>query len=338
MESVFTKIQELQEIPTFSKHEQLVNGIINAIDDKLIIQGSMLPSVNSMVSELGFARKTIVKAYTDLKERGIVESKNRKGYFVTNNSTQQTVKVALILYAFHSFQEKFYNNFRKALGENIQLDIFFHHNNIEVFETIITSIAAQYGMYVVAPIKHKRTKELLLNIPSNKLLMVDRYLNIGKEYSYASQRFKKPMYEALQSLESTLQNFKHFVLFFKEKTDYPKGILRGFEEFMQERGWDGKIESSYENGMLKKGTVYFTINDNDLWEIIKESKQTGMVLGKDIGILSHNESTIKEIISGGITTFSTDFKLMAQRAADFVLTRTPIQETVPSVLVRRASL
>ena len=52
---------------------------------KILKKGNLLPSVNRMVSELGFARKTIVKAYTDLKERGIVESKNRLGYFVAND-------------------------------------------------------------------------------------------------------------------------------------------------------------------------------------------------------------------------------------------------------------
>lgn len=82
----YRKIQELEEVPSFSKHEQLVRGIINAIEEKIVSQGSILPSVNKMEKELGFARKTIVEAYDELKERGLVESKNRLGYFVVGRN------------------------------------------------------------------------------------------------------------------------------------------------------------------------------------------------------------------------------------------------------------
>ncbi len=338
MDSVFQKIQALKDLPRLSKHEQLVTGIISAIDEKKLKKGSMLPSVNMMVSELGFARKTIVKAYTDLKERGIVESKNRLGYYVANDSTQQTMKVALILFAFQSFQEKFYNTFRKRLGDNIQLDVFFHHNNINVFESTISNITSQYGMYVVAPIPGKRTKEILKTIPANKLLIVDRYLDIGENYSFVSQKFREPMYQILNTLKQPMQHFNRHVLFFKEKTDYPPGIYRAFRDFMEVNNLKYEVIDAYENGMLKKGTVYYTINDSDLWEILIDCEQQNMSLGKDIGILSHNESTIKTIISGGISTFSTDFKRMAREAAQFVKDRKRLRTIIPSVLIRRASL
>ena len=130
MEKVFDKIRELTEIPEYSKHEQLVNGVINAIDDKIISQGTKLPSVNAMMKEFGYANKTIVKAYQELKDRGLVDAKNRRGYFIATESTDQTMKVALLLYAFHPFQEDFYNTFKAELGETIHVDVFFHHSNI----------------------------------------------------------------------------------------------------------------------------------------------------------------------------------------------------------------
>ena len=131
MSVVYEKILELEEVSGLSKHEQLVGGIINAINDRAVSRGNMLPSVNEMVKELGFASKTIVKAYAELKDRGLVASKKRVGYFVANEATEQTVKVALLLYAFHPFQEIFYNAFRTGLGDNIQVDVFFHHSNME---------------------------------------------------------------------------------------------------------------------------------------------------------------------------------------------------------------
>ena len=47
---------------------------------------------------------------------------------------------------------------------------------------------------------------------------------------------------------------------------------------------------------------------------------------------------VKEIIFDGITTYSTDFALMGKKAAHYVLTREKIQETLPTILIRRNSL
>jgi DNA-binding LacI/PurR family transcriptional regulator len=61
-------------------------------------------------------------------------------------------------------------------------------------------------------------------------------------------------------------------------------------------------------------------------------------LGEDLGILSHNDDVIKEIISGGITTFSTSFARIGSEAAKFVLERTLIREVVPTTLADRGSV
>ena len=66
--------------------------------------------------------------------------------------------------------------------------------------------------------------------------------------------------------------------------------------------------------------------------------QPAGAIGKDVGILSQNTSTVKEIICGGITTFSTDFILMAKKSAEYVISREKIQTLIPSVLTRRTSL
>ncbi len=61
-------------------------------------------------------------------------------------------------------------------------------------------------------------------------------------------------------------------------------------------------------------------------------------LGQDIGILSQDDTPAKKFASGGISTISTNFTNMAQRAAEFVHNRVPVQEVTNSTFVRRASL
>ncbi|MEO1626761.1 MAG: GntR family transcriptional regulator [Bacteroidota bacterium] len=328
----------MESLGRLSKHEQLVMGVINAIDDRILISGNQLPSVNRMIHELKFARNTIVKAYSDLKDRGIVEARKGQGYFVMSASTDQTVRVALLLYALHPFQEIFYNTFRAALGDNIQLDVFFHHNNLEVFENTLLNIKGRYGMYVVAPMEVPRSVDLLRQIPENKLLIVDRKMDLGTAHSFVAQEFEQPMYKVLQELNETIRQFDRMVLLFRHDSDFPIGLLHAFERFTNEYNIQGEVVAHYVPGSLEKGTVYLTIGDIELWEILKDCVAQKFELGKDIGILSHNDSPVKEIICGGITTFSTDFRAMAQGAAEFVLNRTLTRQVVPSLLRRRKSL
>ena len=328
----------LEAITTLSKHERLVKGMIHAIEDGVVAKGDLLPSVNQMVDELGFARKTIVKAYNELKDRGIVESRNRLGYFVATEDTQQQVKLALLLYTFHPFQEVFYNTLRNDLGKRAQVDVYFHHNNITVFEAIFSNITAQYGMYLISPIQHPRAKELMRTISPNKLLVIDRYDLPGPEYPYVGQRFQAPMYQTLVDLKDTLKKYQRLVLFFHPYADYPPGILRAFSRFLDEHQMTGEVESQYQLGTLTKGTAYITVGDADLWTLLKDCKEHQVHIGEEVGILSHNDSPIKEIIVDGVTTFSTDFQAMAHRAAQFVLDRQPMQEVIPSRLIRRKSL
>ena len=89
MRNVFENIQELDDMPSYTKHDQLVEGIINAINDKNLVPDDMLPYVNTIIKEIGFARETIVKGYKDLISRGIIESRNRLGYFILNTNTDQ---------------------------------------------------------------------------------------------------------------------------------------------------------------------------------------------------------------------------------------------------------
>jgi DNA-binding transcriptional regulator YhcF (GntR family) len=338
MENFFEKILELKDESIRSKHEQLVNGIINAINEKIIKKGDKLPSINNMVSELGFARKTIVRAYEDLKNRGIVESKNFKGYYISSVNTKSKLKVALLLFAFQSFHEDFYNTFRKSLGKKYQIDIFFHHNNQDVFKNILETIYGKYGMYVVAPIPSKESSDLLKIFPSEKTLIVDRQIIMPSEYSFISQEFELSTYHRLEELYKGIKKYDNIILFYRDDSDYPVGIKNGFNKFIKDYDIEGSLQKTYKSGSIKKNTLYFFISDSNLWQVLKDCKYADYQIGKDIGIITHNDNDFKEIIFNGITTISADFKKMAEEAATFVKYRTRIHRIIPSEIKMRNSL
>ncbi len=336
--SLIHKIIELKQDHGLSKHDRLVQGVIGAIDGGVLQIGDKLPSINMMVREIGYARKTIVKAYEELKDRGLVESKKLQGYYIISQETNVTLRVALLLFAFQSFQEDFYNTFRKELGNRYQIDVFFHHNNKSIFETIISNIQGKYGMCVVAPIQDSSITPLLQSISSQKLLLVDRFLFLGPEYCFVSQEFEKATYEKLVDLLPEIQKYKRIVLIDDKASYSPTGIQSAFQRFLSDYGIEGMAEWEHHSGTIEKGVLYFIKSDSTLWRFLKECVEKEYVLGKDLGILSFDDNVMKQIAFGGITTLSTDFNKMAKIAANHIKEGEMVQTILPLNLFRRSSL
>ncbi|TDW96971.1 GntR family transcriptional regulator [Dinghuibacter silviterrae] len=338
MREIYQQILELEGTPGLSKHDQLVQGMINAINARIVSRGDLLPSVNNLSKELGFAKETIARGYKELTTRGIVVSKNRLGFFVSNEDTEQQLKIALLLFAFDSFQETFYKTFRDRLGPYVHIDVFFHHNNISVFENIVSNVRGKYGMYVIAPIPNERTAGILQTLPLDKFLMIDRFEPMEGNFSYIVQEFEKASYKAFAELGETIKRFDEMIFYYRPDSDTPVEIYRAFKKFIKDFKIKGSIKTEYLPGSLERGKAYFTINNAELWEMLRDSGVKKFKLGKDVGVLSHNDDVVKEIICDGITTYSTDFRLMAEKAADFVLHRHPVREVVPTILIRRKSI
>lgn len=338
MKNIFDKIQALDEVPSYSKHERFVEGIINAIDAKVIVVGDPLPSVNAMISGLGYARETVMKGYRELQRRGIIESKNRLGYFVSNDNTRHALKVAVLMYTIDTFQDQFYRSFRNGLDENVHADVFFHHGNIEVFEAIFSMVKAKYGMYVISPIHHPRTKELLNGIPRNKLVMFDRYEPLDGEFNYVVQEFEKSSYAVFEQLADVIMKYDEMIFFHNPDSLFPPEIVRSFKKFIKSYGIKGKVLREYIPGSVEKGIVYYVNENAELWNLLKDCDTKKIKPGKDIGILSHNDEPVKEIVGNGITTYSVSFAEMGKRVARAVMKHEQVSEVIPTELIRRNSL
>lgn len=336
--AIIEKIRELDVVADYTKQEKIVEGVQNAISESYYAQGDALPSVNELAKSMGCARETVVKAYRVLKEKGIINSKPGVGYFVQNIDTDQEISIAIVLYGFQIFQQQFYNSFRKAVGDKCSLDVFFHHNNEGIYKTILNQIRGKYGFYVVAPIERVPSSEVFKGFQGDKLLIVDRYQYVSDQVAHVSQEFEVSMEFILENLEVKLYDYSKVVLFYDQGLDYPEPIYDAFMSFATSREMKYEVRCEYEAGSIEKGVAYITIGDNDLWELLKDSQSLGYVLGKDIGVLSHNDSPVKEIIAGGISTYSTDFKEMGRIAASYVLDRQAMQKIIPIDLIDRGSI
>ncbi|WP_449438862.1 hypothetical protein [Pedobacter steynii] len=199
-------------------------------------------------------------------------------------------------------------------------------------------IKGKYGVYVVSPIPHPKTRHLLDMLPSNKFIMFDRYEPLKGEFNYITQEFELSTYNVLAELAETIKKFDEMIFFHVPGSLDPVEIIKSFKKFTKDFKVNTRILKEYEPGSVEKGKVYFTLNNSEIWKILKDCEAKKLQPGKDIGILSHNDEVVKEIIGGGITTYSADFSLMGKKVAQAVLKKEKVQETIPTVLIRRKSL
>ena len=155
------------------KYQQLVNAINDALSNNTLSNGEALPSVNVICKDYKLSRDTVFKAYTILKENGVVESVPNKGYYVAND----TRKVLLVLDTFKAYKEVLYHAFVNNLPKKVIVDVQFHHYNINNFKTILNNSKGKYFKYVVMPFDHKEVSSVLSDFDDDKLLLIDWNIN-----------------------------------------------------------------------------------------------------------------------------------------------------------------
>ena len=62
------------------------------------------------------------------------------------------------------------------------------------------------------------------------------------------------------------------------------------------------------------------------------------MLGQDVGIISYNETPLKEVLLDGITVISTDFENLGKKAAEIILKNQGVYMENPFHVIQRSSL
>jgi DNA-binding LacI/PurR family transcriptional regulator len=118
----------------------------------------------------------------------------------------------------------------------------------------------------------------------------------------------------------------------------PAERIKGFERFCNSNGFNFQVVKSLDGLRPELYEAYFITSDRDLVEMVKVAKNYNFKPGKKFGIVSFNDTMLKEVVAGGITTISTDFVEMGKTLADMVLNKKNGQVRNPSKLILRNSL
>lgn len=324
-------------IPVYA---QIKDNFLNAIKSKDFKVGDSIPSIHKLCAEFKLAPGTIIRAYEELRELGVLSSKQGKGYFIKSTDLQQRTRVFLLFDRITNFKEILYDAFIDHLSDDVEVNVFFHHYDIKRFEKLIRENIGKYSHYIIMPHFNSDVSKIISKIPEKKLILIDnRTKNIKRNINAVYQDFKNDIYSVLESeVESIKKYNKIWLSLSKSKFQFvPDGCIVGFKGFCSNYGIKSTITSNIHSDSLKKNEVYIIFSDVELINTIKEINKKGWILGKDIGVISFDDTPIKEVLCNGISVMSTDFKQMGMTAAKIVKGEAKGQIRNPFQLIRRSS-
>jgi len=331
------KIISIQNNLGIPKYKQIIQSIEKAIEEEKLTKGDRLPSVNKVCLAFSLSRDTVLLGYDDLKKRGIIYAIPGKGYYVKSVEITIKQKIFLLFDELNIFKEDIYNSFLKNIGKNVQVDIFFHHFNVPVFQKLIDDSNGNYTKYIIMPTNLIDVVSIIKTLPVNDVIILDQTNEDLKSFPAIYQNHKKDIFEGLSKGKSKLNKYNKLILIFPGFRE-PLGMKTGFVDFCNEFAFDHEIINEFTDNEITIGGVYIIPNDRDLVRVIEKARQQNLKLGTDFGIISYNETPLKKVVSNGITTISTDFTTMGKLLAQMVLTGKKEQIENKNALIIRNSL
>ncbi|WP_316813402.1 GntR family transcriptional regulator [Pedobacter heparinus] len=318
-------------------YKQIVASVHEAITRGVLKNGDMLPSVNSIASAHSLARGSIFKAYNELKTAGIIDSTPGKGYFVTSTNVQAKKNIFLLLSTFNPYREVLYNAFIGQIKNQATVDLYFHHHNISVFETLIQNHAAYYNTFVIMPEINRKTTGILKQLDPKKLYILDSGLNeFGNHYPCVCQNYEKDISDILTAHSGQLQKYKRIILLFPDNIK-TEGIVNGFNSVFKRTDFPARVIRDTHNYEPQQFDCCIIMDDTDLVKLMRMARKNKWQLGADIGILSYHETPLKSIIADGITTITSDFEQMGRSMADMIIKNKPRRIENPFLMIDRKS-
>lgn len=323
------------------KYIQLAEEIVKAINNKISQVGDQLPSINELSSQLRIARETVEKGYNFLKKQHVISSTPGKGYYITKGDIDR-LRVAVFLNKLSAHKKIVYDALTEELGEEVNLDLFVYNSNANHLRRMLDDLPLSYDRYVVFPhFKNGRDQAgaILSTIPSEKIVLLGRTVpGLVGDCSVVYEDYAADIYGALKQMITPLSKYGAIKLIFPNSSDYPKAIIKGFCRFCDDYDFEHSLIDNLHQEDVAELTCYINLAEDDLITLLDKVIIKKYQVGKDVGIISYNETPLKKFILNGITTISADFQHMGRCAAKSILENTQDHCQVPFHVNLRSSI
>ena len=275
-------------------------------------------------------------------DTGVLGSVPGKGYYIQNADFRRRLRIFLLFNKLSAHKKILYDSFVASLGEFAAVDFYIYNNDFRLFKKLLMGRKDDYSHYVIIPhfLEGEEGAPAVINgLPREKLLLLDKKMpGIPGAYAAVYQNFEEDIFSALERAREPLSKYHTIKIIFPSYTYHPVDILNGCSRFCQEYAFSYKVVRSVADEAVGEGEVYINLMEEDLVALVERIISLRLEIGRQVGVISYNETPLKKIILNGITTISTDFRKMGEMAAAQILENAHRSEEVPFNLTLRSSL
>ena len=332
------------------KYLQIIDSIISNISKGNFQIGDKIPSIVKLSQEFYISRDTVERAYSVLKKRNVIVSVHGKGTYIADNKIELKPKIVFFTNKLSPYTMKVYEAFIDKLGQSAEVDLHSYHSDESLFLELMEKFESSYDYFVIAP--HFRTKNLshtsttervtkvINKISKDKLILLDNCdHNIQGGFNEVYQDFRKDIFSALEQAKDSLAKYTKLTIVYPRTSfyPYPKSILDGLQNYCVQNNFKFEIiEEVTQNTEVAKENLFVTLEDNDLVKVVNKIRNSEYDLGKDIGVISYNDSPLKQLL--GITVITTNFETMGDQAAKIILENKKEKRKIPINIIKRESV
>ncbi|MGE5394197.1 MAG: GntR family transcriptional regulator [Candidatus Saccharibacteria bacterium] len=332
------KIDPKSMVPMY---KQIVQSVLEGIEEKNVTIGMKMPSIHKIGKEFGLAPGTIIRAYDELREMSIITSLQGKGYYISSIKINQKTKVFLLFDRMNAYKEILYDAMLQHLKPEVEVDVFFHHYDLKKFDKLIRENSGKYTFYAIMPHFNEDVSKILSKIPERRLIVLDKSVpHLSGNYAAVYQDFETDIYQGLKSQVHQFTRYRRFVFSCSESPFQfvPEGCIKGFKRFCMEMNMPYEIVKKLSVTDVQKDTIYLLYSDMELINLLKELDSRHWSPGQEVGIISYDDTPMKEILKGGISVLSTNFKQMGLTVASYINGSPFMKQANPFHFILRSSV
>lgn len=326
-EEYFQKIK-LKRNTSVPIYRQIVDFVDNGIAKYSIKAGNRLPSINEASREKHISRHTVEKAYKILRQKGVIQSIPGSGYFINKVDKKKNTRVVVLINKSSPHKSEVFDSICHSYA-NINLGLEIHFVEEEDFQNKIDECKnfSDY-LFAVSFVKddfsgNENNKPTNLDVgifqPDCNIFLDRKHAIKDENISFVYQNIETDFYKTLQRM-SGLSKYDKLILVLTTKNINEKqyGIKPAFVKFCNDHCYRYEVRSEIkDNTKIERGEAFFVFDELNLVELIRLSERNKFTLGTDIGIISHKDSPLREIM--GISVISIDYKLLGELIVSIIL-------------------
>lgn len=337
---------------TFSKgswtplYRQFTDFIKSRIRSGEFERGKPLPSIQAMVIRTGISRETVVKGYAELCREGVLVSRKGKGYFVKDSFLTGVQSVMVFMDKMSTHQQKIMDGFLATVNQKAEITIRMHYQNIDWLAQALDAALDRYDWYLLFPhfplddATQGSLGKLIAKIPPQKLIIADRLPSCAPAGCGAVfQSIDTDVPRALKAVIGDIRKYRRMLFIPLSTSLYANQAADSIRRFGQSEGVDVRFLDEIPEKVLS-GDLFFVSGsrlDVKLSKLLGTIADSGLVPGKEVGLICYNDFPLNEFIFGGLTTLSVDFEQMGRAAGQMVLDARLDRVQCYASLIRRST-